>query len=262
VGYFEIVRWFAEMSGRGSRQWLGGLSGCRAIDLTPLRDTEGPVGEIVTAVLDYRHHDTAITTFLEPYQSLVTHGDGRVRPTIYTLGTDTGRMSCVRPNLQQLPRTGGIRACLTADPGHVLISADFSSVELRVAAALSGDPNLRKMIVDGVDIHWTIARQVFGAHATKADRYAIKRGVFGRLYGGGVPTLARQVGCSEPVTARMVATPDAMTPTLAAWSARLQEKVKAGQTQFTTYSGATVHLPVTTRTKPPTTPFNEQPGNS
>lgn len=211
--------------------------------LTPLRGTDGRVGELVAAVLDYRHHDTAIATFLDPYRAMVTHGDGRVRPTIYTLGTDTGRMSCVRPNLQQLPRTGGVRACITADPGHVLISADFASVELRVAAALSGDTNLRQMILDGVDIHWRIARQVFGPGATKADRYAVIRGVFGRLYGGGVPTLARQVGCSEPVAEAMVATLDQMTPTLAAWSARLWNKVKAGQTQFATYSGAVVHLP-------------------
>jgi hypothetical protein len=44
-------------------------------------------------------------------------GDGRARPTVYTLGADTGRMSCVRPNLQQVPREGGFRACITADPG-------------------------------------------------------------------------------------------------------------------------------------------------
>lgn len=211
--------------------------------LAPLRDTPGVVGELVSAVLDYRHHDTVITTFLEPYHALAAYGDGRVRPTVYTLGTDTGRMSCVRPNLQQLPRTGGVRACITADPGHVLISADFSGVELRVAAALSGDTTLRRMILDGVDVHWTIARQVFGPDATKADRYAIKRGVFGRLYGGGIPTLAAQVGCSEDVAETMVNTLDAMTPTLAAWSARLRDQVKAGHTRFTTYTGAVVHLP-------------------
>jgi hypothetical protein len=52
--------------------------------------------------------------------------------------------------------------------------------------------------------------------------------VFGRLYGSGIPTLARQVGCSEPVAEAMVATLDEMTPTLAAWSARLRNRVKAG----------------------------------
>ncbi|MGH3525754.1 MAG: DNA polymerase [Pseudonocardiaceae bacterium] len=220
-----------------------GRSSVAVAALVPLRDTPGVVGELVSAVLDYRHHDTVLTTFVEPYQALVTHGDGRVRPTVYTLGTDTGRMSCVRPNLQQLPRTGGVRACITADPSHVLISADFSGVELRVAAALSGDTNLQRMILAGVDVHWAIARQVFGPAATKAHRYAVKRGVFGRLYGGGIPTLATQVGCSQDVARAMVNTLDAMTPTLAAWSAQLRNQVKAGQTRFTTYTGAVVHLP-------------------
>jgi DNA polymerase I-like protein with 3'-5' exonuclease and polymerase domains len=77
-----------------------------AVDaLSPLRTTPGPVGDIVSAVLDYRHHDTIITTFLEPYQALVEHGDGRVRPTIYTLGTDTGRMACVRSSGTRSSRT-------------------------------------------------------------------------------------------------------------------------------------------------------------
>jgi len=211
--------------------------------LEGLRGSPGRVGELVAAVLAYRHHDTVIGTFLAPYQLAVTYGDARVRPTVYTLGTDTGRMSCVRPNLQQLPRQGGIRACVTADVGHLLISADFSGVELRVAAALSGDTTLRTMLADGVDVHGLIARQVFGPQASKADRYAVKRGVFGRLYGGGVPTLARQVGCSEAVAAAMVSTLDEMTPQLTAWAARLRQQVKAGRTRYRTYTGAVVYLP-------------------
>lgn len=220
----------------------GGLSVAAPV-LLPLRATPGRVGELAGAVLDYRHHNTVITTFLTPYQELATHGDGRLRPTIHTLGADTGRMSCVRPNLQNVPRQGAIRACITADPGHLLISADFSGVELRVAAALSGDTTLQRMICEGVDLHWMIARQVFGPHASKADRYTVKRGVFGRLYGGGIPTLARQIHCPQPTTAAMAATLDALTPRLTAWSARLRNQVKAGRTHYQTYTGAIVHLP-------------------
>jgi hypothetical protein len=222
--------------------------------LAPLRETPGAVGELVSAVLDYRHHDTLITTFLEPYQALVEHGDGRVRPTIYTLGTDTGRMSCVRPNLQQQPRTGGIRACITADPGHMLISADFSGVELRVAAALSGDTELARIITEDdtakardpaakTDIHWRIAREVYGPGATKLDRSNTKRGVFGRLYGAGIPGIARTLRIREAEAAAVVETLDAMTPGLAAWSKRFRKAVEAGNTQFTTYSGRVIYLP-------------------
>lgn len=248
--------------------------------LEGLRGSEGALGELVEAELAWRHHNTALKLFLVPWQHLIDHGDGRVRPTIYTLGTDTGRMSAVRPNLQQLSREGGIRACITADPGQLLISADFSGVELRVAAALSGDVTLRQLLAeedrftaevrarevhDGVSdkearrrilaergwkhagradgLHWEVARMVFGEAATKADRYNVKRMVFGRLYGGGIPTLAKQTGVNQSVTASVVDSLDALTPGLAAWSAHLRDFVKAGGTQFPSYSGRIIHFP-------------------
>jgi P4 family phage/plasmid primase-like protien len=223
-----------------------GRPSVKADVLDPLRDLEGPAGELVRAVLDYREHDKAIGTYLEPYERLVLYGDGRARPTIYTLEADTGRMSSVRPNAQNIPRVGGFRACLTADIEPVpslLVSADFAGVELRSAAALSQDRNLIQMLANGVDLHWEIARQVFGPNATKSDRYQVKRGVFGRLYGGGVPTLAKQVGVSEQVAGAMVDTLDAMTPGLTEWSRHIREGVKAGRTKFQTYSGRVVHLP-------------------
>lgn len=222
--------------------------------LEPLRNKPGTVGELVGAVLDYRGHETLLSTFLEPYDALVRYGDGRVRPTVYTLGARTGRMSCVRPNCQNVPRTGGIRGCIIADPGYVLVSADFAGIELRVAAALSGDGQLAQIIGEDdaakaqdpnakTDIHWKIAREVFGPNATKADRYAVKPMVYGKLYGAGIPTLAAQVGCSTDVAEAVVNTLDAITPTLAEWSAKLRARVEAGLVRFPIYSGATLHLP-------------------
>lgn len=248
--------------------------------LEPLRSAEGAVGEFVRAVLDYRHHDTQLGTFLEPYRLLCEQGDGRARPTVYTLGTDTGRMSCVRPNLQQLPREGGVRACIAADPGQLMIGADFSGVEIRVAAALSQDQTLLQLIAaeddfndaiaaraaadgtstkvaraailaergqphggNGDGLHWVIARQVWGEDAGKADRYAAKRIVFGRLYGGGIPTLAKQAGVSESIASSAVDVLDALTPQLAEWSQAIRDAVRRGHTQFPSYSGRIIHLP-------------------
>lgn len=211
--------------------------------LEGLRNLPQRAAELVVTVLAYREHDTALGTFLEPYRQLCERGDGRARPTVYTLGTDTGRMSCVRQNLQQVPREGGIRACITADPGELLISADFSGVELRVAAALSGDQHLARMIADGVDLHGEIAREVFGPEATKGDRYAVKRGVFGHIYGGGIPTLARQVGVSESIMASAIEVLAAMTPGLASWSDMIRHGIRAGQTQFPTANGRVIHFP-------------------
>lgn len=210
--------------------------------LTGLRAADGPSGDLARAVLDTRHHATAIGTFLEPYHQLATTGDGRARPTVYTLAADTGRMSCVRPNLQQVPREGGFRACLTADPGELLISADFSGVELRVAAALSGDRTLRSILAEGRDLHLEVARLAFGPNATKADRYAVKRGVFGRIYGGGVGAISRGVGVSEAVAQQIIDALDAMLPELSEWSRMTRDAVQSGRTQFPTYSGRVVHL--------------------
>lgn len=223
--------------------------------LEPLRGSEGPVGQLVDAVLDYRHHDTVLGTFLEPYRLLCEQGDGRARPTVYTLGTNTGRMSCVRPNLQQLPREGGVRACITADPGQLMIGADFSGVELRVAAALSQDPTLLAFLAEGRDLHGEIALQVWGPDAeatakaggvptvSKRNRYVAKRGVFGRIYGGGIETLAKQVGVDAGLMQQVIDTLDALTPQLAAWSRTISDAVKRGATQFPSYSGRVIHLP-------------------
>ncbi|HEY2086416.1 MAG TPA: DNA polymerase [Mycobacterium sp.] len=224
------------------RTRTGRLSVAKGV-LDPFKNADGAVGDLVRNVLQYRHHDTVLGTFLEPYRVLVERGDGRARPTIYTLGADTGRMSCVRPNLQQMPRQGGIRACITADPGSLLVSADFASVEIRVAAALSGDQNLQQMLAAGVDLHWEIARQVYGPEASKEDRYNVKRGVFGRLYGSGIPGIARTLGISESEAASMVDTLDAMTPQLTAWSRSVSDAVKSGHTQFPSYAGRVIHLP-------------------
>ncbi|WP_134740010.1 DNA polymerase [Nocardioides sp. 503] len=212
--------------------------------LDPMKDAEGDVGDLVRAVLDYRHHNTALVLLLEPYRELVTRGDGRARPTIFTLGADTGRMSSSRPNVQQVSREGGMRACFTADPGHLLVSADFAGVELRVAAALSQDAGLAALMSDADrDLHWEVARLAFGPQATKAQRYAVKRGVFGRIYGGGVAAVAAGVGVTHPVAQSVIDAMDALTPGLTEWSRMVREGVESGRTQFPAYSGRTIHLP-------------------
>ena len=126
----------------------------------------------------------------------------------------------------------------------MLISADFSGIELRIAAALSGDATLRQIILDGLDIHWEIARQMFGPNATKAQRCLIKPGVYGYLYGGEITTLAAEMGCTPDVAETMVATLKSMMPTLAEWSDQLRRRAAGGDTRYPLYTGGTVYLPV------------------
>lgn len=210
--------------------------------LEGLRDVPERAAELISTVLDYRHHETVLTTFLEPYRVLCEHGDGRARPTVYTLGTDTGRMSCVRPNLQQLPREGGVRACITADPGHMLISADFSSVEVRVMAALSQDPELIRQLHEGVDLHALVAKLAFGPGWTKGNRYTAKRGVFGWAYGGGIESLARELGVSAEVMQAIVDALRKIAPAYVGWADEVKRAVRGGATQMPTYAGRVIHL--------------------
>jgi DNA polymerase I-like protein with 3'-5' exonuclease and polymerase domains len=206
----------------------------------------------------FNHHRTITGLFTTPFSQLL-EGDGRVRPTIYTLGTNTGRMSCVRPNLQQMSKQGGIRAMVTASPGHVLVSADFSSVEVRVAAALSQDPVLAQFIADGRDLHAEVALQAFGPNdeasavsednpegkpkPSKKHRYQAKSGVFGFIYGGGISTLAKQVGVSEQTMAVIIDSLKTITPTLTQWSAWVKGQSESGNRQFPSCSGRIIHFP-------------------
>lgn len=212
--------------------------------LAPLRDSETQrVAAIATQALVWRLHAQRLATYIDPRLADVEHGDGRVRPTVHTLEARTGRMSAVRPNLQNVPREGGFRSCLVADPDHVLISADLSGVELRVAAVLSGDLSLQAMLAQGVDLHTEIARAIWGPDATKAQRYIAKRVVFGHIYGGGLTTLTKQAGAPHDVVEAAVRALADAAPQLARWAQQWQQAVRSGNTSFTTYSGRTIHLP-------------------
>jgi hypothetical protein len=211
--------------------------------LEPHKDAPGELGELIRARLAYQEAENRLGLFLDGYHLQVVQGDGRVRPTVYTMEAKTGRMSCVRPNLQQVPRSGGFRSCITADPGHLLISADFSSVELRVAAALSQDAAMIRMLAEGVDYHQMIARIVWGPNAGKAERYKAKPMVFGRIYGSGAAGMARQNGVSEAIARAVIDAMDQLTPGLTAWSKSVAAGVEAGRTQFPTHSGRIVHMP-------------------
>lgn len=210
--------------------------------LGKLETAPGELGELATLLRQYRDDATVLKNMIRPWARSTQGGDSRTYPTIYTLGADTGRMSCVRPNLQQVARSGGMRECLLAGEGYKIVAADFSSVEVRVAAALSQDPTLMRFVREGRDLHGEIAKLVFGEGWTKSQRYGVKGIVFGRLYGGGLDTLARQAGLDHATTQRCLDVLDAMTPGLKAWSEGLKAAVKSGLREFRTYSGRVIHL--------------------
>lgn len=118
--------------------------------------------------------------------------DGRVYATWKQIGAGaSGRMSCKEPNLQQLPRDPRFRRCFVAPPGRALVKADYSQIELRIAARITGDMRMLAAYVTGEDLHTTTARSVLGkSDITKADRQLAKSLNFGLLYGMGARALA------------------------------------------------------------------------
>jgi DNA polymerase-1 len=122
---------------------------------------------------------------------------GRVHPEYRTLAAHTGRMSVKWPAMQTFKKDDPrLRGCFIAEPGHVLVGCDFKAVEVRVAAALAGEPRLIEVIRAGTDIHDNTARLMFGPDWTKPQRTLGKRATFGTIYGGGAPGLAKQTGVS------------------------------------------------------------------
>jgi hypothetical protein len=209
--------------------------------LVALHPDEG-VKAMAADVLAYRKAATFMSTFLVPWREQCERGDGVIRPTIYTLGADTGRMSSVRPNAQNLPKKGGARECWVAGPGKKIIRADMSSVEVRVIAALSQDPQLMAMLANGLKLHDQIAEQVFGPGYTETQRGWAKNGVFAHFFGAGLEKLAATIQAPLEVAAAVVEALGVVAPGVAAWADQVKQAVRGGMNQFRTYSGRIIHL--------------------
>ena len=128
-------------------------------------------------------------------ESLLSHQapDGFIRASYMQLGADTGRMSCIQPNLQQVPRDPRFRACVVAPEGYRLVVADYAQMELRLAAAESGDPRMVTAFQAGQDLHTLTAMAVYGlseeSEVKKEQRQIAKSANFGLLYGSGAAGL-------------------------------------------------------------------------
>ena len=123
-------------------------------------------------------------------EALIKHlgDDGFIKASYMQLGADTGRMSCMSPNLQQIPRDSRFRACVEAPDGWKLVVADYAQMELRLAAAEAQDELMIRAFQDGLDLHTVTAMQIYGVsedEVTKEQRQVSKSANFGLLYGSG-----------------------------------------------------------------------------
>ncbi len=160
---------------------------------------------IVEDILTFRELTKLRNTYVDTLPALVNPKSGRVHTSYAQAVAVTGRLSSNNPNLQNIPvrseRGREIRkAFIPRDENHVLMSADYSQIELRVVAAISGDPNMCEAFRQGKDIHTATAAKVYGIaeeEVTKEMRYKAKSVNFGIIYGQGAFGLADNLGISR-----------------------------------------------------------------
>jgi len=154
-------------------------------------------------ILEYRELAKLQSTYVDTLPKL-TDKKGRIHTDFVQTGTATGRLSCREPNLQNIPVRNAegrkIRSAFTAPRGKVLISADYSQIELVVLAHLSGDKNMSKSFIEGTDIHKATASLIFGVNPQDVSpqmRRTAKTINFGVIYGMSAFRLAKDLGISR-----------------------------------------------------------------
>jgi DNA polymerase-1 len=161
--------------------------------------------KIVDDILNFRELTKLKSTYVDSFPELINPKTGRVHTSYAQAVAVTGRLSSTNPNLQNIPirteRGREIRkAFIPRAAGRVLVSADYSQIELRIVAAISGDPNMCEAFKLGKDIHTATAAKVYGineADVTKEMRYKAKSVNFGIIYGQGAFGLAENLGISR-----------------------------------------------------------------
>ncbi len=157
---------------------------------------------VVDAVLEFRKLEKLRSTYLEPLPRLIDE-NSRIHSHFNQWATATGRLSSSNPNLQNIPIRGELgkrmRTCFVAQAGHVLISADYSQVELRVLAHMSKDPVLVQAFKNNMDIHTNTAALIFNKNiddVSADERRNAKTINFGLIYGMGAQKLAQELQIS------------------------------------------------------------------
>ena len=180
---------------------------------------------IIEKILDYRGLRKLLGTYIEPFPSYVSPRDGRVHTTFNQALTVTGRLSSSNPNLQNIPiRTEQGReirkAFVPGSAGTVIMSADYSQIELRIMAHLSGDEHLCAAFRQGVDVHAATAAKIFHVpvgEVSSDQRRIAKTANFGIMYGISAFGLSQNLGCSRSEAARLIDDYFRSFPSIRAW---------------------------------------------
>ncbi len=160
--------------------------------------------DIIKYILEYRTYQKLKSTYVDALPTQIEKLDNRVHTNFSQTTAATGRLASVNPNLQNIPirtlRGQQIRGAFVADKGSKIISADYSQIELRLIAEISGEENMIKAFQDGEDIHASTAAKLFKIpieEVSKTQRSQAKTVNFGIIYGQGAFALADQTGLSR-----------------------------------------------------------------
>jgi DNA polymerase-1 len=184
------------LAGARQKKTAGGQLSTKESELIKLEDAH----PIVSLILEHRELAKLLGTYIDAIPPLVD-GEHRLHSTFSQTGSATGRMSSRDPGIQNIPtqtvRGARIRGAFVAPKGFTLLSLDYSQIELRLAAILSGDEKLTDIFAHGEDVHTAVAAQVFNVppeKVTKEERRRAKVINFGILYGMGVNALKDNLG--------------------------------------------------------------------
>lgn len=187
------------LTAKGLKKTEGGARSTRESELEKLRDAH----PIVSAILEQREVQKLLSTYIDNIPHMVDKNN-RLHTTLHQDGTTTGRFSSSNPNMQNIPVRDGlgvaIRNAFIAPRGRVLLAFDYSQIEMRVLAMLSGDPGLTEIFRSGTDIHTAVAARVFRVapqDVTHEMRRRAKVINFGIIYGMGVSALRENLGSSR-----------------------------------------------------------------
>ncbi len=167
---------------------------------------------IIDAILDYRGLRKLLSTYIEPFAGYISPRDGRVHTTFNQALTSTGRLSSSNPNLQNIPVRTDLgreirRAFVAGEIGSVMMSADYSQIELRLMAHFSGDEHLVSAFREGLDIHAATASKIFGVgveDVTPDQRRVAKTANFGIMYGISAFGLSQRLRCPRQEAKKII----------------------------------------------------------
>jgi DNA polymerase-1 len=185
---------------------------------------KGEAREFAKQLLEHRQRSKLLSTYVVGLgKSLVR---GRIHPTFLLHGTETGRLSCRRPNLQNIPSGSTIRDAFVSGPDNVLLSADYSQIEFRLAAILSGDEWLLEQFRSGREFHKEVARKFFGETWTPLQYLRAKAVNFGTLYGRQAKSLSDEWGMPIHEAQRLINDFFGAMPRVKEWQKNTEREIR------------------------------------